>query len=179
MEEKQILKAVGDTVTQDSITFEIDVVPISWFHSFLQRIKLKPKKKEFEIKPLTLNQLQQVSKLMLPIEFLEITATGVLNLMINHSRTCAEIIAISVTESRQKPKKSLINLFFNSLSKDDMTLALSIVLQQMNYMDFLNTIASMRSLNLMNMNTKQNVRAQVAETKEESPTVPGILSAAS
>lgn len=95
----------------------------------------------------------------------------------NHSRTCAEVVAIAVTESKQNPSKQLIDVFFYNLSKDDLNTALRIVLQQMNTLDFLNTIVSVKSLNVLEM--RKHAIAPSAETNETSPIVPGVLSEAS
>lgn len=176
MEEKKVLKATVDAVTDQTITFDLDIQPKGKIDAYLQKIGLRPRKRSFEIKPLTLYQLQKISKLLLPIE-LEFTPNGILQMMLNHGRACAEIVAISVTASRQTPTNALIDLFFHSLSKKDMETAINIVLQQMHTLDFLNTIVSIRSLNVME--TKKLVSVPNAEKSETSPIVPGVLSAVS
>ncbi len=176
----EILKSVSDAVTQEAVTFDIDLLPNNKFQKWLQKIGWKKKKRSFEIKPLTLNQLQRVSKILLEINISDLSADGILNIMMNHSRSAAEIVAISVTESRAKVSKSLVDLFFNNLSKNDMTLALQIVLQQMSVVNFITTIASIRSLNILEKRTAsvRNV-SEVNPMNSGSSIAPGILSAVS
>jgi hypothetical protein len=182
-DETEVLKKVADAVTQKAITFDLDVTAHTWWQRLLQRLRLMPKKRSFSINPLTLNQLQKISKLLLPIALNDFTPDGILKLMINHGRDCAEIVAIAVTESRQDPSKKLIDTFFFNLAKDDMTTALKIVLHQMSVLNFITTIASIRSLNTLE--TKSHASAKSVEGSEVNPQTqgssiaPGTLSAVS
>jgi hypothetical protein len=177
MEENNLLMSVADSVTENVVDFEIDIRPVNGWQALLQKLRIKPKKKVFSIRPLTLYQLQRVAKLLLQIDLKDFTATGVLYLMTHHARMCAEIVAISVTESRQKPSKGLVDLFFYSLAKNEMGTALGIVLQQMNTENFIITITSIRTLNVVEKKRPAVVKS--AARNEERPTVPGTLSEAS
>jgi len=181
-DETEILKKVSDAVTQKAITFEIDVLPKNWLGRLLQRLKLMPKKRGFSINPLTLNQLQKISKILLPITLNDFTPDGVLRLMIDHARDCAEIVAIAVLESRQHPTKKMVDTFFLNLAKDDMTIALNIVLRQMSVLNFISTIASIRSLNTLEtkgVSAKSASESGVNPQNQGSQIAPGTLSAVS
>jgi len=183
MEENEVLKNVVDTVAQESITFDIDIFPQNLLDQLLQRIGIKKRKKSFSINPLTLNQINKVSKLLITVEIKDLTPDGILKIMNEYSYICAEIVAVAVTASRQNPSKKLINLFYFNLSKNDMSLALKIVLQQMNVLNFITTIASIRSLSILE--TRKPASATTASKKEANPQTqgseiaPGILSVAS
>jgi hypothetical protein len=180
---EEVLKRASDAVLQETVTFEIDLFPKNGWHAFLQKVGLAKKKKEFSIRPLTLAQLQRISKLLLPINLEDLTTTAIIKLMIEHSSTCAHIVAIAVTESRNNPSKALVELFFNNLSKDDIKTALSIVLGQMHVSDFMISIASIRSLSTMQQ--VKSASAKTAPRKEVNPMTPvsqiapGTLSAVS
>ena len=175
MNETETLASVSDAINHQAIRFEIDVIAVG-FQKVYKKFGLFKGKKIFEISPLTLSQLQRISKIILDIDLKDLTPSGVLKLMAEHSHSCAEMVAIAVTRSAEKPSKKLVNLFFNSLSQEDMHIALQIVLKQMSVINFINTIASVRSLNVLE---KKPVNVKGAEKKEESPTVPGALSVVS
>lgn len=183
MEENEVLSRVSDAVLQQAVTFEIDILPGSRMHAWLQRIGWLKRKRGFEIRPLTLGQLQKVSKLIISInaDLVTITSDAVLKMMIEHTRTCAEIVAIAVTPSRHTPSKALIDMFFHNLSKEDMSLALQIVLQQMNVTNFIITIISIRNLSI-NQAKKKPADAKSVENVGMNPEdkgsqiAPGILS---
>jgi hypothetical protein len=162
-DEKTLLRKVADTIEEKSITFDIDVPGLFG----------KKKKRSFEVKPLTLSQLQRISKLLLDIDGKVVTANDIFILLRDHAWTCAEIVAIAVTESRRHPSKRLINLFFNNLDHGDMDTALNIVFKQMEVINFTNTIISIKTLNVLE---RKPAGVQSAKKGEVSPQVPGDLS---
>jgi hypothetical protein len=170
LDEKTVLKQVADTITSKAITFEIDIRERTIFG------RVKEKKKSFVIRPLTPSQLQRISKLIIDIDIKDISVATVFHVLRDHARTCAEIVAIAVSESREHPSDELIDLFFHNLDQADMDTALKIVLQQMEVVNFINTIVSIKSLNVLE---RRPVGAQNAGKNEASPIVPGNLSAVS
>lgn len=164
--EENILKKVPDVVDERSVRFEIDV-----------RKKGKIKKKSFEIRPLTLSQLHRISKLILDIDIKD-TASGVFELIKNHSTTCAEIIAIAVTDSKKKPSKKLVNLLFNNLDHRDMDTAITIVAQQMDILPFMSTMASIKTLSVLERKVA-GVKSVERNVEDPAQKVPGNLSEAS
>jgi len=170
LSEKTVLKAVSDTVTSKAVSFDIDIRVKNIFG------RVREKKKSFVVRPLTPSQLQRISKLIIDIDIDEITIARVFHLLRDHARTCAEIVAIAVSESREEPSDELIDLFFHNLDHADMDTALKIVLQQMEVVNFINTIVSIKSLNVLE---RKPAGAQNAGKNEASPIVPGSLSAVS
>lgn len=166
----EIQKKVIDAVISDSITFDIDITYSNWFQKWLQKVGVLKKKKEFEIKPLTLAQLERISRHLLDIDVQLTSTDSILKLISNHSRTCAEIVAVAVTASRNKAPRALVEIFYNNLAKNDLHLALQIVLNQMDVQSFILSIASIRSLSMTP--TQKSVSAKSAGLKEANPMEP-------
>jgi hypothetical protein len=126
--------------------------------------------KSFEVKPLTLSQLHRISKLIIDIDGKVQTANDIFIMLRDHARTCAEIVAIAVSDSRHEPSKKIVDTFFFNLDHKDMDAALNIVMKQMEVINFINTIASIKSLNVLE---RKPAGAQSAKKEEARPIVPG------
>lgn len=159
LDEKEVLKNAVDAVEQRSIEFEIDVPGL-----------FGKKKKKFEVRPLTVSQVHRISKLIIDIDGKLETANDLFLMLRDHARKCTEIVAIAVTDSRKEPSKKLVDLFFNNLDHRDMDTALQIVLKQMEVISFINTIASIKSLSVLE---RKPAGAKNAKKNEVRPTVPG------
>lgn len=169
MEENEILRKVPDAVTGEAVAFDVDILPKSTLHGWLQQRKLKPTKRYFEIRPLTLGTLQRISKLLIEVQIQNLTPDDLLRLMGEHTTTMAHIIALAVTNTKQPPRKELIEFFIYNLSKEDLSVVLSIVLKQMDVLSFTKSIISIRSLNILEMSRQTPVET----------IAPGALSAVS
>lgn len=168
-DENSTLKSVVDTLEQKAITFDIDVAGKGWMG------KITRKKKSFTIRPLTLSQVHRISAILLDIDITDLTANGIFKILKSQVKQAAEIIAIAVTESISTPSKKLIDTLYHNLDHKDLDTALTIVFQQMEVLNFINTMVSIRTLNVLE---KKNAGVKSAEKKEASPQVPGNLPAA-
>lgn len=149
MEDKELLKRVTETITDPPVLFDIDIVPRNRFDAFLQRWKLRPRKRHFVLKGLTLAQLQKISAILLDVDLGQIKADDVLRLM--KGDAAGRVIAIAVTPSRNTVSESLVSFFMHHLTRAELHRLLTMVLDRMDVSNFILTIASMRNLNILAM----------------------------
>ena len=157
MEQEAIdtISQAASSVTQQAIEFTMDVRPINQWQSFLQRTGLKPKVKTFSIQPVVLGNLQRISALLLSI-LPEKTQVSNANLMdvafqaaAKHAETLARICAIAIRNSRTEPPKSLVLELLSNMTAKEMVGILSIVLKQLDVSNFILSIISIRGLNVL------------------------------
>lgn len=166
--DKELLGKVSDAIEQKAITFDIDALEYGLFG------KKTVKKKSFTIKPLTAAQLHKISTLVLSIDMADLSANGVFNILKDQLMIACKVVAVAVTDSRKEPSKKLIDTFYHNLDHNDLETALKIVFQQMEVVNFISTMASIRNLSVLERKT---AGVQSAGKKEASPQVPGNLSA--
>ena len=180
MKEKEVLKKVPDALLQKPVTIDIDIPPKNLIHKWLQAKGWAAKQRHFEIRPLTLGQLQRISGYLLEVGIdAALTPDVLLNLMLQHSGTVAKIVAAAMTESRKEPTKELTDYLLHTLTPKEMEGIASIVLNQLNISGFLTCIISLRTLNVLenrNANAMSVSESEVNPLQEET-IAPGHLSA--
>lgn len=148
VKEKDVLQQVTGTLTEEPISFEVDY----------RDLFMRSKKRKFEVKPLVLGSLARISSLYVSIDIEKITSgKSSFEVIKDHSRTVAEIVAIAVTNRKEYPSKKLIDFFFYHLTVNELATLLLIVLKQANVVNFILTIASMRNLNVLESREKKEV----------------------
>lgn len=171
MDDNKILSDVSKAVTEEATSFEIDVKPQNKTHTFLQKIRLKPTKKKYLIRPLTLGTMARLSRLANLLQIKDLTKENFreinYDLAENSGGSLAEMIALAVTNSREYPDNKLISFLLYNLTAKELLTAVQIVLVQMDTQNFISTIASIRSLNILEKREKEN------DKSEASPLVPG------
>ena len=157
MEQKTIdtLSHAAETITDKSVEFTIDVRPRSQMHALLQRVKLRPIVKKYNIQPIVLGNLQRISRLLLTIspDKQKIQAGELMDEIYRtadqHGRVMAEACAIAIQNNRQEPSKALIAELEDNLTAKEMSTLLAIVVKQMDLVNFMNSIISIRGLNVL------------------------------
>lgn len=171
--EKTILSNVIDGVLEKEVPLGVDINPINWFHSILQRLKIKPVKKTYVLRPLSYGKLLKVSKLLLSIGIDIFKKGDVLNsvykAMQEHGETLVEVLAIVIHPYPTDPPRSLVVGIMNDFSSKDVEMAMNIVFSQMGIQAFMNSIISLKGLNVIEMSPKE----------QGSSIAPGMLSEAS
>ncbi|HZF64203.1 MAG TPA: hypothetical protein VEZ55_06960 [Chitinophagaceae bacterium] len=173
---KEILQKVPDVVTEKAIQFDITILPKNKFHGQLQKYRLAPTKQSFSIRPLVLGTLYRISKLLLKIDVNGFQESGTLSLayqlMKEHSSTVINIIGLAITNSKQLPDKKLLELIRFNLSSDECVTVLSFVLKQMEVTSFIQSIISIRGLDLI---TPKEMNPQT-QGSTVAPGAPSVLS---
>jgi hypothetical protein len=162
MNENEVLQNVAGTINEEPVSFDVG------YTDWLKR----KRKRSFPIKPLVLGSLTRISKLFLGIDLSNITsgnfATAVLELMKDHSHTTAEIVAIAVTNQKKYPSKKLIEFFIYHLDAQQLNSLLAVVLKQADMMIFINTIVSIRSLNVLEKKENGTAKSEASPQSQGS-----------
>ncbi len=176
---KETLSTVADATLAQPITMEVDVIPQGWLHKLLQKWGVRDKKRVFTLRPITLGNLMRISRILLEIDIKKILDSGVNFLegsyqaMDQHSEKLAEVVAISITNRKDKPSRRLIEFICNNFTSTELVGVISIVIKQMNVSGFMTSIISIRGLTIL------EPAGEVNPEEQGSRIAPGILSAAS
>lgn len=175
------LKEQAATLAQDPVRFSLDIFPQNWWEKGLQRVGFKPKKKTYEVRPITYGNLQRISGLLLSIN-VNPSAPGLetaYRLMNEHAGTAAKVVALAIHNKKSLPPKGLEEeLLFQLTTQEAMTL-LTIVFKQMQVSGFLQTMVSIRGLNVFETAKKSEEKDESGQQTTTGPQVPGSLSVAS
>lgn len=167
MQTNDTLKAVADTVTEDPVSFTIDILPRNRWHQWAQNNKhlnrYFPQKKEYSIRPITYGNLHRISRLVMSVDLTGMERRSMndvgMELLSKHAGMVAEIVAIAITNSRQQPPKSLINELLYSLTASESMTLLMLVLKQMEIQNFLATIIYCRGANVLSDGKKPDEKS--------------------
>jgi len=159
---QQIKAREAETILQKPVILTIDTPAKNWYERLLVKLKIRQEKRVFEIKPLVLGSLIRVSERLLSIDKEMLTKERLedkqhfltlnFELMQRHCKQVAEIVAITVTNEKKEPPKSLVNFFLYQLTSKELMQVFSVVVQQMNVSDFIGCIISIIGTNIMEMN---------------------------
>ncbi len=155
MQERDILKKAAETVTDEAITFEVDISPRNWFHAWQQRVGWKPKKATYKIRPLYMGTLKRISYILLKFKVGDFHPEKILAHFRDNLGDMAQIIALAITNSEALPAKSLTNLILWNFTRAELALVLKIVLHHMDVRGFMMCIVSARHLNIMETNPQE------------------------
>lgn len=166
MQTNDILSAVPDVLTEAPVSFTLDIQPRNGLHRWLQKNKYLsryfPTVKSYEIRPITYGNLQRISKLLLSVDVRQKSKSAMdlaYKLMNEHAGTVAEILAIAIHNKKSLPASGLKEeLLFNITPQESMSLLL-IVLKQMSIQNFLATMISMRGLQILDEEKKQDEKS--------------------
>lgn len=148
-QDKEVQKRAAEALTQkgEEITIVVDDRDI-W-----HKLKLKPTKKTFIIRPLSLATLQRISSSLLELGF-DMNANNMweesLKAMNGSSVALAQIIALVIWNKKQLPPRWLFEMIYYNVSPDEMFEILVVVLKQMKVKDFITSIMSVRGMSLTN-----------------------------
>lgn len=149
-----MLKETADVILEDKVySFYIDY-PVTKRRFF--KSVTETERKEFSIKPLCLHSMTKISREVLKInpELIKgnmVTATY--GILVANSRAIQKIIAYAVLNNDQEPDSELLNII-GYMNSNDLKEAFKSVLEQLDVSGFISSIILIRSVNLMEMNPK-------------------------
>jgi hypothetical protein len=153
MNDKDVLQSVNQVLTEEPVSFDV---------TYTDLLK-KSRKRTFKVKPLVLGSLARISSLYISIDMEKVkqnAAQSSFEIMKDHCRSVAEIVAIAVTNEKQYPSQKLIDFFYYNLNVHELADLLVIILKQADVVNFILTIASMKNLNVLNVIEKKEVSQQ-------------------
>lgn len=154
MEQEQlVLKDVASAVTHESMDLVVTIIPCNAIHALLQNWGLLPTKRVLAVRPVTLGTLIRISKLMLTIDTAALEKGNVLDgnyqLIEQHGKTVAGVIALAIHNNREKPSPRLVRFILTNFTAKELLAAMATVLRQMNVQTFMTTIISVRGMNVL------------------------------
>jgi hypothetical protein len=166
MIENDVLSSIADAVTEETIKFKIQLREKSRLDELLIKLKIKKPYKSFELKPITLGKMIQISKLLLsiPVETIRLKEDfdAVYKLGDKYGETIAKIISIAVHPKKDTPA-SLPRFISDNLSQTEIRGLSFLVLKSLNISDFVSTIVTLKGI-------------QILKSSEARPQVPGSTS---
>lgn len=149
-----ILNKVADVTTDKVVELVVDILPQNIIHKYLQKWKVLPSKRQFNITGTTYGNLIRISKSLLSIDMK--VYDGLKNPLESNylaieqnAETIAKVVAIAIYNKRIEPPASLVNFILFNFSANEMVSTLAIVLKQMNVTGFMTSIISVRGLNVL------------------------------
>lgn len=154
-----MIDKIADALLQEDIPIEFDVRPVNWLHLILQRMKLKPVRQTFTLRPVTLGTLIKISKLLIDIDMNIFDIKNILEsnyqAIVKHGVSYAKIIAIAIHGKPGNVPESLVNSIVNNFTTKELEGAMNIVFNQMSIANFMSSIISMKgNLQVVEMSQK-------------------------
>jgi hypothetical protein len=160
MDEKKILSNLADNLVDEKTRMKIDILEAGFFERLAIKMRLKKAYREFEIRPMVLGKMVQISKLMLSFEPGSVEYDGgvhpIIKLATVHGESLARIIAICVHPGRKVPE-SLVQFFLDNLQLADLQKAAAIVLSKLEIQNFLLSIITLNGIQILKKESKSVV----------------------
>jgi hypothetical protein len=151
--ETEVLKKVSDVTLEEPISITVDVKPMGWIHRRLQKWGVIPKKRVFELKPITLGSLIRISKYLLEIDIRIPDRDSILDAnyraLTEHGEKLAIVIALAIRNSKAPVDKNLVEFIKQNFTPKEILAVLGIVIRQMDITNFMSSIISVRGMNVL------------------------------
>lgn len=148
MSNNNILKKAADTLLEKPQEIVLKVNNPGVLH----HMRILPKSRKFQIKPLTLGNLVRISQILLEVEFntqAEDIWTESLKAIRQHARRMVMVAAYAIHGKRSEPPVRLIKFLEDNLNAMELNQVLVIVISQMNITDFMTSIISIKGMSLL------------------------------
>lgn len=149
-QEREVKKEAVATLLQEGIDFFIDVAR----PGFLRRIRIRPRVYKFVIYPIFLGTLEEISRIMVDMEFAEkvtkenFQETGI-ETMAKHTSDLIEIVAIAINNNKGKPNKRISKILRQHVTPTELLALLTFVVNQMDVSNFMKSIISVKGMSLI------------------------------
>lgn len=148
-----MLQKTADTFLDEPIQIAIDIKAQGKWHSFLQRIRVKPKQAVYQVKGCTLRNMIRISRILLEVDFKPAPKDNTIEwgygLVDSEGERMAEIIAIAIHNRKEARPEYLLDLILDNFSAGELRKVSGIILDRLNVSDFISSIASVRTMNLL------------------------------
>lgn len=158
----EVLKKASDAIIENGIDFTITVAKPNILH----RLKILPREKTFNVKPLHYGTLIRMSKIIIQIDKLERVENHIvegIDYISRYADMMIDIIAIALTDTKIMPSPLLKIFIRNNLTAIEVFELLNIVATQMRIVEFLQSIILIKGMNQME-NLMQNKMEKAPQT---------------
>lgn len=166
----ETLTEVADVTLDKPFTITVDLIHGGFFERFLQKWGIRPKKRVFELKPITLGNLIRISKLLLQIDEDILDSKKLLNSIYRsldeHGDAIAEVVATAMINTKAGPSRKDIDLVRDEFTPTELKFVLSLVISRMNVSDFMHSIISIRGLNVLESEPKNGLKKKVSPSEQ-------------
>ena len=153
MEDKEIQKKAADIILDEPIKVQFDILPQSKIHRIFQRIGIQPKSATYYVKGATLRNMLRISSILTDIEIKEVPEGDKIewtyNIIKSETVRMAEIIAIAIHNRKSERPQSLVDLIMDNFTATELKGVSNIILDRLNVEDFIRSIASVRTMNIL------------------------------
>lgn len=169
MQEKETLSKLADVITEKPVKFRVNYVYPTPLEKLLIRLRVKKPYREFEIKPIVLGKLVEISKLMLAFDPSTVNlakgglAREISRIAVEHGEQLAEIVALAVHPGKEVPQ-SLIEFLKNNLSHKALQEAATVVLNKLDVQSFLISIISLHGVQVLKTGMSPQKEEIIAST---------------
>lgn len=150
---QNILQQKADAILDTPVPIRIPIHARNKYESILQDLNIKPKEKIFHVRPLCLGSLIKISRVMLGMDISVLKDINVMEssyrAIAGHADAMIRVVAIALVNREEDPPQDLLDLVRREFTSKDLATTLSVILSQMNISSFLNTIISVRGLNVL------------------------------
>lgn len=151
---KDILSASADTLLDNSVRVEIEVLNPRWWERKAMKFGWLPSKRSFLIKPATLGTMIRISHALLAIEIDSLKSNksaldANYQVFENHGNVLAEVVAMAIRNTKEKPDKRLVHFLQENLNGKELFSITQIVIKQLDVLSFMSTIISIRGMSLL------------------------------
>lgn len=167
-EEIQALQQTAEVLTDKPVTIEIDVPAKSRWHKLLQRWKLKPAKKVYELKPLRLGPIIRISEILNEMQIESVNENNVIEktyqMAAEHGEKLMDCIAIALHNSESEPPAQIKQLLRSCTAKEIAAMC-NYTVAKVDVANFIKSIALIKGVNVLVL---PNANATSASSNEAS-----------
>lgn len=165
-EEIQGLQQAADVLTDKPVTLEIDVPAKGRLHKLLQRWKLKPVKKVYELKPLRLGPIIRISEILNEMQIGAVNEDNVIEktyeMAAKHGEKLIECVAIAIHNQDSAPAAEIKELLRSCTAKE-LAAMCNYTVAKVDVANFIKSIALIKGVNVLALPTASATSANSNE----------------
>lgn len=148
-----VLSEVADTILEKEVTIQIDSLSPGLWEKCLIRAGIVKAQRSFTIKPAVLGTMIEISKLVLKVGLDKFKSESMLgatyDLYRDHGDSLARIVGHAICNNETGPSNKLISFLKWNLTAEELMGIVGIVVKQLDVVNFISTIVSIRGTSLL------------------------------
>jgi hypothetical protein len=153
---EDVLPKVADTISEKAETITVDVKPKNRFERLLIKLKIKPSKRLFEIRPQRVINIYRMSGRVVSLDLGNLLKTvdrigPLMDIMSRHGEDIFYIVACAVQNDHREPTPKMIEVVKNEFEMSDIEKVLEVAVSNYNTTSFINSIALIVGVDALNL----------------------------